>query len=168
MWQLLLVRRSGRCWAKNQRGSTKEVWRSRAESMRWWWWRPKEWDPVTCRVELLGKRLETRAIPAQNDAAPAARVDANAVGDVGVAERDDESQARAVIPGDALGINLHHIPHAGEDLVYFRFGLVLLGEVPHDDVREPSQLAYEAIIGVLHPLQLGDVPAVVHRLHRHG
>ena len=165
---LLLVRRSGRRWAENRQGPSKEVWRSRAGSMRrrrrW----PKERDPVARRVELLGKRPESRWIHAQDDAAPAVSVDTDVVGDVGVAECDDESQARAVIPRDALGINLHHIPYAGEDLANFRIGPVLLGEVPHDDVREPSQLAYEAIVGVLHPLQLGDAHAVVHRLHRHG
>ena len=31
---LLLVRRSGRCWAENRRGPAKDVWRSRAESVR--------------------------------------------------------------------------------------------------------------------------------------
>jgi hypothetical protein len=69
-------------------------------------------------------------------------VDADAIGDVGVAERDDEPQVGAVIPGDALGVDLH-------DLAHFQGYPVLLRVFPHDDVREPRQLADETIVGVL-------------------
>jgi hypothetical protein len=78
------VRRAG---AKSQRGRG----------------RPEEGDLVPRLIELLRKQPERDGILAEGNPEAAARVDPDAVGDVGVAERDDEPQAGAVIPGDALG-----------------------------------------------------------------
>lgn len=98
--------------------------------------RPKNRDPIAHCVELLRERPERRVHLEKDDVAPAARVDTDMVGDVGVTKPNDEPQDGVVVPRNALGVHLHHVAHAGEDLADLGGGLVLLREVPHDDMGE--------------------------------
>lgn len=80
-------------------------------------------------------------------------VDADATGNMGMLQLDDEPHARPVETREAKGVDFQHGANTSVDVADLLRLPMLLRQVLGRDMREPSWLADETVISILHAFQ---------------